>query len=100
MLYNVYNINAMEKAMGMRAVRLDEEAEKTLERLKKRTGLSISEILKRGLGAFEQQHAAEAKPRAYEIYARYELGEGGWSIAPAENAKQAFREAIRKKHKR
>ena len=35
--------------MGTRTVRLDDEAENTLARLRKTTGLSISEVLKRGL---------------------------------------------------
>ncbi len=41
--------------MGTRTVRLDDEAEKTLAKLKKVTGLSISEVLKRGLSAYEEQ---------------------------------------------
>jgi hypothetical protein len=41
--------------MSMRTVRLDDEAEKTLERLRGITGLSISEMLKRGLKAYEAQ---------------------------------------------
>ncbi len=34
--------------MGTRTVRFDDEAENTLARLRKLTGLSISEVLKRG----------------------------------------------------
>lgn len=34
--------------MGTRTVRLDDEAEKTLASLRRLTGLSISEVLKRG----------------------------------------------------
>jgi len=39
--------------MSTRTVRLDDEAERTLERLRRITGLSISEVLKRGLEAYE-----------------------------------------------
>jgi hypothetical protein len=44
--------------MGTRTVRLDDEAERTLERLRTITGLSISEILKQGLRAYEGQALA------------------------------------------
>ena len=37
--------------MGVRTVRLDDEAERTLAAVRKRTGLTISEVLKRGLRA-------------------------------------------------
>jgi hypothetical protein len=85
--------------MSTRTVRLDEEAEKTLQRLRKSTGLSISEVLKRGMQSFEE--SAVREPAApYEIYRQYDLGNGGWSKAPADQAKQTVRDLIRKKHKR
>lgn len=86
--------------MGTRTVRLDEETEKTLARLRRTTGLSISEVLKRGLRAYEQGDAAPMKASPYEIYNRLDLGSGGWSIAPSAEAKRAIRDALRKKHKR
>ena len=86
--------------MSTRTVRLDEDAEKTLARLRKLTCLSISEVLKRGLVAYEQQVASGRHAKPYDLYARLELGEGGWAIASARDAKNAVRAAILKKHER
>jgi len=85
--------------MAMRTVRLDEEAERALERLRSLTGLSISEVLKRGLAAYEQLASQESKIRPYDIYSRLDLGNGGWSIGSARDAKRTVKEAIRRKHR-
>jgi hypothetical protein len=86
--------------MGTRTVRLDDEAEKTLKRLRNVTGLSISEVLKRGLSAYETQALEHANRKPYDIFCELELGEGGYAIAPARKAKSAVTDAIRRKHKR
>ncbi len=86
--------------MGTRTVRLDEDAERTLMKLRKATGLSISEVLKRGLKAYELRALSGGEVRPIEIYRRLDLGAGGWSRAPASEAKQAVRGAIRRKHGR
>ncbi len=86
--------------MGTRTVRLDDEAEKTLAKLKKVTGLSISEVLKRGLSAYEEQAMQQAAGNPFAIYRELDLGEGGYAIEPARHAKSAIKEAIRRKHKR
>ena len=39
--------------MGLRTVRLNEEEEEILEDLRKKTGQSISEVLKRGLRSYD-----------------------------------------------
>ena len=83
--------------MGTRTVRLDEDAEKTLARLRKLTGLTISEVLKRGLSTYEQQSLGQKVVAPFEIYRRMDLGKGGWSIAPAADAKRGVREALRRK---
>ena len=83
--------------MGTRTVRLDDEAEKTLARLRRATGLSISEVLKRGLQAYARRAPAEGEARPYEIYRRLELGAGGWSLAPARDAKRGVKEVLRRK---
>ena len=83
----------------MRTVRLDDDAERALERLRKLTGLSISEVLKRGLAAYEQLASRGGQVRPYDIYARLDLGAGGWSIGAASEAKRAVRQAIRRKHR-
>ncbi len=86
--------------MGTRTVRLDDEAEKTLERLRNITRLSISEVFKNGLRAYEDQALAQAKRKPYDIYRELELGEGGYAVAPAREAKSAVTEIIRRKHGR
>lgn len=86
--------------MGTRTVRLDDEAEKTLQRLRNVTGLSITEVLKQGLSAFEQQALEKAKRRPFDIYRELDLGEGGYAVAPARQAKSAIAGTIRAKHKR
>jgi Arc/MetJ-type ribon-helix-helix transcriptional regulator len=83
--------------MSTRTVRLDEEAEETLERLRNLTGLSISEVLKRGLSAFESEAVSQVQRTPYEIYRELDLGEGGYAIAPATEAKRAVKDAIRRK---
>lgn len=85
--------------MGTRTVRLDEEAEKTLERLRALTGLSISEVLKEGLTALEIQARQRAKRKPYDIYCELDLGEGGYARAPAAQAKSALADVIRRKHR-
>jgi hypothetical protein len=86
--------------MGTRTVRLDDEAEKTLERLRDVTGLSISEVLKRGLSAYEGQALEQTRLKPYDIYQKLDLGEGGYAVAPAREAKSAVANAIRRKRKR
>jgi hypothetical protein len=86
--------------MSMRTVRLDDEAEKTLERLRGVTGLSISEVLKRGLKAYEAQALQEAWRKPYDVYCEIDLGEGGQALAPAREAKSAVADAIRRKQRR
>ena len=86
--------------MGTRTVRLDDEAEKTLQRLRNLTGLSISEVLKRGLSAYESEALAEAARRPYDIYRELDLGEGGHAQAPGQEAKAAIADVIRRKHRR
>ncbi|WP_295400860.1 ribbon-helix-helix protein, CopG family [uncultured Thiocystis sp.] len=83
--------------MGTRTVRLDDEAEKTLERLRNLTGISISEILKRGLSAYETEAVTQAHRKPYDIYCELALGEGGYAVAPARESKRAVADAIRRK---
>jgi predicted DNA-binding protein len=86
--------------MSTRSVRLDEETDEVLTRLSDSTGLSISEILKRGVRAYEAETFHEAARRPYDIYRRLELGNGGYAQAPARDAKSAIVEVVRGKHSR
>lgn len=82
--------------MAAHTVRLDDGAERTLVRRRKLTHRSISEVLKRGLRAYEPLASSEGHARPCDIYARLELGAGGWSIAPAWDAKRVVRRATRR----
>ena len=87
--------------MATRTVRLDDEAERALSSLTRSTGLSISEVLKRGLMAYKQQAQSTAAERApYEVFRRLDLGPGGYARAAAKDAKTAVRASIARKHGR
>ncbi len=86
--------------MGIRTVRLDKDTEAALAMLRKVTGMSISEVMKRGIHELRHITVERGAARPYDIYARIQLGKGGWAIAPAKDAKRAVREAIRRKHLR
>jgi negative regulator of replication initiation len=86
--------------MATRTVRLDPEAEQVLASLTRSTGLSISEVLKRGLMAYKQQaQDAPAQTAPYELFRRLDLGPGGYARSPAKDAKSAVRAAIARKHR-
>jgi len=85
--------------MSTRTVRLDPEAESSLERLRKVTGLSISELLKRGVQAYEHTAMQQSMNAPYDVFRRLELGAGGWSLAPSNRAKHALRKSLRAKHR-
>jgi negative regulator of replication initiation len=85
--------------MATRTVRLDAEAERALTSLTKSTGLSISEVLKRGLMAYKQQaQNAPAERAPYELFRRLDLGPGGYARAAAKDAKTSVRAIIARKH--
>ncbi len=86
--------------MATRTVRLDDEAEEALRQIRERTGLPISEALKRGLRSLQKEIAEQPKPTAWEIYKQLDIGPGGYAIAPARDYKRALREKLRKKHGR
>jgi hypothetical protein len=75
--------------MSVRAVRLDEEAEKVLACIVHTTGLSISGALKQGLLVLHTQLAQQTSPTPYDIYAALDLGSGGYAIAPSTEARRA-----------
>ena len=86
--------------MGIRTVRLDDDAESVLADLRQRTGLSISDVLKRGLQAFESSSRDAATKTPYEIYRALDLGQGGYAVAPARDAKSAVAKVIATKHRK
>jgi hypothetical protein len=83
--------------VSTRTVRLDDEAEKALEEIAQATGLSIYSILKQGLLALRHQLSQEASQSPYDIYAKLNLGPGGYAIAPSTDTRRGVREVIRRK---
>ena len=87
--------------MATRTVRLDPEAERTLAWLTRATGLSISEVLKRGLMSYKAVALnATAARSPYELIRSLDLGPGGYARFPATDAKSAVKRAILRKHAR
>jgi hypothetical protein len=83
--------------MGVRTVRLDEEAEKALAHIVRVTGLSISGALKQGLVVLNTQLAQQTSQAPYDIYAALDLGPGGYAIAPSTETRHGVQEALRRK---
>jgi hypothetical protein len=86
--------------MGSRTVRLDDEAEDALQEIRRATGMTISQALKRGLLLLRARAGEERSATAWEIYEKIDLGAGGYAIAPSREAKGGARRAIRRKHGR
>jgi hypothetical protein len=86
--------------MGTRTVRLDDETEKSLEEIRTATGLSISEVLKRGILAFREEVSQKASRTPFDVYSELDLGAGGYAIAPSTEVRRGVREALRKKHRK
>ncbi len=87
--------------MSTRTVRMDAASETTLADLQRRTGLSISEVMRRGLRAYERELDSDITRSPYEVYKNLGLPrEGERALAPAAKAKEAVAEIIRKKHGR
>jgi hypothetical protein len=85
------------EAMATRTVRLDEEEEAVLRQIRDLTGLPISQILKRGVRAFQRRLSEETAQTPYEVFRSLDLGPGGYAIAPSRQTSRAVRDAIRKK---
>ena len=86
--------------MSTRTVRLDDEAEKTLADLQKVTGLSISDVLKRGLHAYASIAEKDAPVKPYDVYRRLEIGASVKAAAPTSGRKKQVSEIVRKKYGR
>lgn len=86
--------------MAIRTVRLDDEAEAVLQRIRKVTGLPISEALKRGLRSLEEKVQHDSSRTPYAVYRKLDLGPGGYAIAPSSDVARVVRRAIAKKLRR
>ena len=86
--------------MSTRTVRLDPEAEKALQVIRKSTGMSISEALKKGLTTLQREMLHGETSAAWKLYSELDLGPGGYAIAPSDAGRAAIRAAIEKKVRR
>jgi hypothetical protein len=85
--------------MATRTVRLDDESEALLRGVLRRTGLSVSEVLKAGIQAV----AGETKARettAFAVFSRLDLGPGGYAVAPSTDVRRGVRESLRRRSRR
>jgi len=86
--------------MGMKTVRMEPEDERLLERLRRRTGWTSSDILKHGMRLLDQSLSREPAKSPYEVYAGLDLGPGGYASGPASQSREAARAAIMRKHRK
>lgn len=84
--------------MGMRTVWLDDDAEATLATLRKQTGLSISNVLKRGLNVLAKEMRGKSAEKPYEVFRRLELASE--EHAAGSTAKARVVDAIKNKYGR
>jgi hypothetical protein len=83
--------------MGIRTVRLDEEAEQALREIQASTGMPVSTALKRGLAALRDSVRQTMTTQSYEIYSRLDLGPGGCASGPSTQSRAAAHRAIAKR---
>ncbi len=83
--------------MGTRTVRLDPEAEEALEEIRRTSGLSISDALKRGLETLRGEIRASGDNHAWDAYSSLNLGPGGYALVPSDASPAAVRATIAKK---
>ena len=83
--------------MGVRTVRLDDETERALKDVTRRTGWSISATLKRGLIVLRDQVGEQARVTPFDVYRKLDLGPGGYAIAPSTESRRGVVTALRRK---
>ncbi len=83
--------------MGVRTVRLDDETEKVLKDVTRRTGWSVSATLKRGLMVLRDQVTEQTRATPFDLYRKLDLGSGGYAIAPSTETRRGVVTALRRK---
>jgi len=86
--------------MGIRTVRLDDETEKVLKQVTRKTGWSVSSALKRGVLVLRDEVGRRAQQSPFEIYRRLDLGPGGYALASSIATRRGMQIALRKKSRR
>jgi hypothetical protein len=86
--------------MATKTLRMDPEDEARLERIRRKTGWTVSDVLKEGVRLLEETLAKAPTNAAFEIYSQLDLGSGGYASGPASRSREAARDAILRKHKK
>lgn len=86
--------------MGIRTIRMDDDAERLLSRILQATGMSISATFKEGLKVLQGELSKERRGAPYDIFKEMDLGPGGYSMAPSSDIKKGVKEAIQRKLRR
>ena len=86
--------------MGIRTVRLDDETEKALAQVTKKTGWSVSATLKRGILILRDEVGRSRQQSAFNIYRRLDLGPGGYALVHSTEAQRGMQIALRRKLRR
>jgi len=88
--------------MTTRTVRMDDEHEKLLARVLRRTGGTASDALKQGLKLLDKELERAPGRSAWDIYAELDLGPGGSSAGPAAKSRETVQRLLdaRRKAKR
>jgi hypothetical protein len=86
--------------MGMRTVRLDDETEKVLKEVRRKTGWSVSTVLKRGVLVLRDGVGQGTQRSPFDVYSRLNLGPGGYAIAPSTEIRRGVRLALQRKSRR
>ena len=68
-----------------------------MEEIKRMTGLSISDVLKRGILALRAQLEGNVSRTPFEVYAELDLGPGGYASGPSTDSRTSARNAIQKR---
>jgi hypothetical protein len=79
---------------------LDDETEKILKQVTKKTGWSVSWTLKRGILALRDEAGRNSHQSAFDIYQRLDLGPGGYAIVASTDTRRGMQIALRRKPRR
>ncbi len=86
--------------MGSRTVRLDADTEKVLQHIVRKTGLSVSDALKKGILVLRDEITHKPAKTPFDIYETLDLGPGGYARAPSTQTRLGVQQAIKRKLRR
>ncbi|MFO1186281.1 MAG: hypothetical protein U1E87_01770 [Alphaproteobacteria bacterium] len=86
--------------MGVRTVRMEPEDEKLLTSIRRRTGWTASDALRRGLRLLDLDLSRGSPGLAHSIYLSFDLGSGGYAAGPSDQSSKVAREVIKRKYDR